>query len=397
MLETLKERSIKKMKKKLFSFILIFLSIFNYSKAEINSTYSILLEEDNNTLMVIFRDQTGSDGLVISYGGYKWFKEVYQTKTNQEETFIQPARLGQTGNMSSWMMPKYQIGDFNFEFNTRGEDQYISFVSSESTSEIEGYITRGKNFSLATHQPTKAWYAGTFQPIKNLRQLELLSSKNSRIFCKLLSETFMVEGYNRELATANVSEIIFNSGYECTNSFDLIRKPELKKEKVSDQTSISLEETEYPEYKNYWWVLIILILGAFFLYTKTVPKPKKRKVIKKSSPTGFKKDLINYWQGKVSYGFSYWVCLTIIGTIISLPAFIFTDEFFDNSNTLIVYLAVFYLVFNLISQVYLIVGTWRSAEIYKAQKRKLKQSLIWGYLGQISIVLSIIRKAAEFL
>jgi hypothetical protein len=51
----------------------------------------------------------------------------------------------------------------------------------------------------------------------------------------------------------------------------------------------------------------------------------------------------------------------------------------------------------LISQVYLIVGTWRSAEIYKAQKRKLKQSLIWGYLGQISIVLSIIRKAAEFL
>src|SRR5210317_831871 len=143
MLETLKERSIKKMKKKLFSFILIFLSIFNYSKAEINSTYSILLEEDNSTLMVIFRDQTGSDGLVISYGGYKWFKEVYQTKTNQEETFIQPARLGQTGNMSSWMMPKYQIGDFNFEFNNRGEDQYISFVSSEYTSEIEGYITRG--------------------------------------------------------------------------------------------------------------------------------------------------------------------------------------------------------------------------------------------------------------
>ena len=30
-------------------------------------------------------------------------------------------------------------------------------------------------------------------------------------------------------------------------------------------------------YKNYWWVLIILALGAFFLYTKTVPKPKKTK------------------------------------------------------------------------------------------------------------------------
>ena len=41
----------------------------------------------------------------------------------------------------------------------------------------------------------------------------------------------------------------------------------------------------------------------------------------KSKPTGFKKDLTNYWQGKVSYGFSYWVCLTIIGTLIALPSF----------------------------------------------------------------------------
>ena len=151
------------------------------------------------------------------------------------------------------------------------------------------------------------------------------------------------------------------------------------------------------DFKNYWWVVIILALGAFFLYTKTVPKPKKVKRIVKSKPTGFKKDLINYWQGKVSYGFSYWVCLTIIGTIISLPAlYFFTDQFIDSASELVLLSIMIYALFIIVSQIYLIVGTWRSAEFYKAQKRKLKQSLIWGYLGQISIVLSIIRKFAEF-
>ena len=42
-------------------------------------------------------------------------------------------------------------------------------------------------------------------------------------------------------------------------------------------------------------------------------------------------------------------------------------------------------------------GYMENAEFYKAQKMKLKQSLIWGYLGQISIVLSIIRKISEFI
>ena len=150
--------------------------------------------------------------------------------------------------------------------------------------------------------------------------------------------------------------------------------------------------------KNFWWVLVILALGAFFLYTKTVPKPKRLKKINKKKLTGFKKDLMHFWQGKVSYGFSYWVCLTIIGTIISLPSlYFFSDQFIDSASGIVILILMIYAVFILISQIFLIVGTWRSAEFYKAQKRKLKQSLIWGYLGQISIVLSVIRNFAEFL
>ena len=148
--------------------------------------------------------------------------------------------------------------------------------------------------------------------------------------------------------------------------------------------------------KNFWWVLVILALGAFFLYTKTVPKPKRLKRINQKKLTGFKKDLMHFWQGKVSYGFSYWVCLTIIGTIISLPSlYFFSDQVIENATGILLLILILYFLFIIVSQIYLIVGTWRSAELYKAQKRKLKQSLIWGYLGQITIVLSIIRKFAE--
>ena len=176
------------------------------------------------------------------------------------------------------------------------------------------------------------------------------------------------------------------------------KKKEPKKEVTNQEKPKKKYDRYAPKtnYKNYWWVLILLALGAFFLYTKTVPKPKKIKRVTKSKPTGFKKDLINYWEGRVSYGFSYWVCLTIIGTIIALPSFyFFSDQFIDNASLIVLILIISYALFIFVTQIYLIVGTWRSAEFYKAQKRKLKQSLIWGYLGQISIVLSIISKFAE--
>ena len=395
------------MKKKLFSIILFFSVIFNFSNSLANESVSILLEQDNDTLMVIYRYPSGSDGIIISYGGYKWFKKVYNNRTNKEETFIQPAKFGVSGNMKSWMLPRYEIDDFNFEFKTRGDDQYINFLSAQAINEIEGYITQGKRFSIATYQPGIAWYAGTFTPISNLNNFLNLSNENTRIFCKILVEDFMINSFNREISSNNVSQLVEKAGYKCNSNFELVNKPKSKTYVVDKDTgqlkpsneTKSTNEMKSPEinYKNYWWVVIILALGAFFLYTKTVPKPKKTKRATKSKPTGFKKDLINYWHGKVSYGYSYWVCLTIIGTIISIPALYFlTDQFIDSASGIVLLILTLYALFVIISQIYLIVGTWRSAEFYKAQKKKLKQSLIWGHLGQISIVLSVIRKFAEF-
>jgi len=106
-----------------------------------------------------------------------------------------------------------------------------------------------------------------------------------------------------------------------------------------------------------------------------------------------KKDLRLYWDGKVSYGFSYWIWLTLVGTIISIPAILLPDTYWDNYLLLML----IYIIFLLVAKIFLIVGTWKSAEIYKKQKHKKKLSAFWAYAGQVSIVLSIIKMFAEFI
>ena len=103
-----------------------------------------------------------------------------------------------------------------------------------------------------------------------------------------------------------------------------------------------------------------------------------------------KKDLKLFWQGKVSYVYSYWVWLTLFGSIISIPAFL-PDPYWD------AYLMpmFIYVIFLIVAKVYLIVGTWRSAETYKKKKQKKKKSAFWGYAGQVTIVLSVIRSITE--
>ena len=144
--------------------------------------------------------------------------------------------------------------------------------------------------------------------------------------------------------------------------------------------------------RNSWWIIVLLIIISFSLYLYTVPKNIK---INKKKDSGLRKTFIEFWQGKISYGYSYWVGLTLVGTLISIPAIILTEESLNKlSDTQIVFFLT-YIIFNLMSKIYLIVGTWRSAEYYKLEKKRKKQSLIWGYVGQFTIVLSIIKMLAE--
>ncbi len=144
--------------------------------------------------------------------------------------------------------------------------------------------------------------------------------------------------------------------------------------------------------RNSWWIIVLLIITSFSLYLYTVPKNIK---INKKKDSDLKKIFIKFWQGRISYGYSYWVGLTLVSALISIPAILFTEESLNRfSDTQIVFFST-YIILNLLSQIYLIVGTWRSAEYYKLEKKRKKQSLIWGYLGQFTIVVSIIKTLAE--
>ena len=389
------------MKKKFFNIKIIFTVFFaiflQTSNVKSDSNYSLLIEEDFKDIMLVLRNSNGDvNSKIISYGGYKWFKKVYENNSSKEETFIQPSNLGIDGDMRSWMLERYQIDDFSFDYNNRGSDALLNFNSPQSINDIEGYIAKKESFSLSTYQPSVAWYAGTFIPIKNINQLISLSKNNPRTFCKVLTEKEVINLNNRDVSSGNIVNLLKNRGYQCDNFFNLTVTPSAKKKDISkdELTKKNYHPKKEINYKNYWWVVIIIALGTFFLYTRTVSKPKRRLV--KIEPKGFKKDLKNFWEGKISYGYSYWVCYTIIGSIISLPAlFVFEDKYIDSASIALIFILMIYLGLLIVSKIYLVVGTWRSAELYKKLKIKKKENSIFGYLGQISIVLSLLRSFME--
>ena len=150
------------------------------------------------------------------------------------------------------------------------------------------------------------------------------------------------------------------------------------------------------QYKDYWWVVVLLGLLAFFLYVTTVKKSKikiKKRTQKKDSE--IKKILKPYWQGKVSYGYSFWIYLTLLNGVLSIPAMYLgyglTDSDWNNMSDIALAGAYIYFIFLLAAKIYFIVGTWRSAENYKVLKKRKKQGAAWAYIGQFYIILSIIR------
>ena len=101
------------MKKLSLLVILYFSSTFSLSaKTLIN--YSLLHEEDTTGIMLIKRYSDKSiEGKMISYGGYKWIKEVYAKSTpNNSSTYITPGEFAYGNNVENYTRPKYEIENF---------------------------------------------------------------------------------------------------------------------------------------------------------------------------------------------------------------------------------------------------------------------------------------------
>ena len=194
---------------KFFISIFIFLSLSLSVNAKSIINYSIFIEEDFDTVMFINRYSDNSiSGKIISYGGYKWFKDVYKNNSsNNTSTYITPRKYALGDNLENYTRSKYIIDNFVFKFSERNKDYVINFTSSDAIQKIEGFISRDETFALATYEPNVVWYAGIFTPIKNIDDFKLVSKNNSRTFCNMLSEIEVINSINRE-TNKNVADTL---------------------------------------------------------------------------------------------------------------------------------------------------------------------------------------------
>ena len=185
------------MKKFILATLIKLFIIFNCFASDDIDSYSFFYEEDGEGALILYYQNDDVFGQIISYGGYKWFKATYTKSDNETSTFIQPSNLGISMNQDSWMQPRYEIDEFVYEFEEINNDQFLTFYSPEATQTIVGYMTRNESFSIASLSSV-AWYAGTFIPIKNTKNLDDLLKLNTKTFCMLINDQTIIDAKSKQ-------------------------------------------------------------------------------------------------------------------------------------------------------------------------------------------------------
>ena len=101
-----------------------------------------------------------------------------------------------------------------------------------------------------------------------------------------------------------------------------------------------------------------------------------------------KKELSKFWNGKVSFGQSFWLWYMIGTTVLSLPFWLVPDVAYESDTT--AGIMGLYFIILLAVVIFVIIGTWKSAEEYKKIKQRKKQGSGWAIAGQVYIVFHII-------
>jgi len=204
--------------------ILIIIIFYLFSSLTVNAktliNYSIFIEEDFDTIMLINRYSDKSiSGKIISYGGYKWLEKIYTESTpSNSSTYITPGRYAYGDNKDNYTRSKYIINNFSFEFSYRGDDHIVNFISPSAIQNIEGFISRNEAFALATYNPKVAWYAGTFTPIKSINNFKFIAKNNSLTLCKILTESEVINSINREINTNIINSLKCDSDNNLSSS-----------------------------------------------------------------------------------------------------------------------------------------------------------------------------------
>ena len=210
-------------KKLLGIVVLIFiLSFQSWAKSDDKFNYSIFYEKDSKAVMFIYYFSDQIFGQIIQFGGYKWFRLTYLNKDLETSSFIQPSKFGVDGKMDTWMLERFAIDKMEYEFLEIDQDQYLTFLSPQATQEIVGYLSQNESFSIATLS-NDAWYAGTFIPIKSIKDFKKLAQLNPKTFCKTISYDYIQQQNYQDLniSTEKLVEELIYANLRCDDNFNL--------------------------------------------------------------------------------------------------------------------------------------------------------------------------------
>ena len=157
---------------------------------------------------------------IIQYGGYKWFKKVFEGNENVDLTVaIQPKGTGVNGNEKTWFTPRFLLNSFRHIYEEWDGNQSIKFATNDGFVRINGYISRGQGFELSARDRI-AWYAGTFTPVNTIDDFKKIANNNSIVFCMIMNDQVLTS-YNRELKHSNIIKILEQEGYKCDSNNNL--------------------------------------------------------------------------------------------------------------------------------------------------------------------------------
>ena len=332
--------------KKIILFLLYLFLIFSGEHLKASS-FKKTFSEDQKGINSTFRKCTVLTSKNIKYLSCKGivnnFDKIYLNN-------IEGAQFGE--------YLRYQIGAETSWFLHSG------YYSTKDNIEIGGWVRKDdKRLLLGAYDArNKKWIATSFNQ-------ELRSQTN--------------------LNTNEIKAYINKASYYYQNA--------LKIENEIIKISYEIEEGDLSGLKNYWWVVILIGLGVFVVYTQTrknIPKLKKiERIVTQNQKEKIDTNanvFIKFFRGNLSLAISYWGFLFSWGVIASV-IFIILEKSKDDI------LVGLFSIFTLALYVYLYIGTWRSAENYKKEKIKKKLGYGWAIAAQVVMVLGIIRFVVEFI
>jgi hypothetical protein len=193
------------MKKIFITFLLLYLLPINLSLSREISNYSILIEEDYNSVMFIYRHQNSQNsGEIFDYENFEFFSKTYKNKFSETASFVQPAHLKVSNDQLSYQRREYRLKKFEYDYNVTRSG--LSLLTFKVPIEMDKYINDNIVFSMSTLSKT-AWYAGTFTLVQNDNDLKEILNNNPDTFCKIILHSKKLNKTIREFKKTELSSL----------------------------------------------------------------------------------------------------------------------------------------------------------------------------------------------